>query len=397
MPEYNYLSALKAVLNGSTFCDFPLNEKETALRLYSFFKNHGICALGENIVKNSDINGEIKKLWLSDIRKSILNFEKILFLQDEAINILKSSGIPLAVIKGASLAINYNKPCLRETGDIDILVRPEDFLDADKLFIKSGYIKNHEDERHAAYRIPNSAVILEIHHRFALQNNRKYAEVFDGIIFSEFDKASEITVESYTFPVLNAVSDVLITLEHFLHHLETGIGLKQIADWNMLVKNKITCSAFEKEIYEKLEKCNLLNAAKILTSFSRDYLGLENGNFLGNADRKDVELFYRYIVSSRHFAYNNDGTDTEKLFILSARKKLGFKKRVELMTYYSVLHYPKLSGKKYLRFLAFVLQLFRYFFKLFKIKSLKDFFGSLNTVKEQKKLFGRLGLYENGK
>lgn len=55
--------------------------------------------------------------------------ERLLYEQ-QVLKCLNDNGIPCAILKGSSVAINYLVPYLRCMGDIDLLVLPEQQLNA---------------------------------------------------------------------------------------------------------------------------------------------------------------------------------------------------------------------------------------------------------------------------
>jgi hypothetical protein len=93
------------------------------------------------------------------------------------ISLLAEKGIPSLVIKGNQIARDvYHDPNCRVSSDIDILVRRQDAIKADKLLSASGYISEADTPliycmsrfHHASYRHPDHDFSIEMHWNFGI-------------------------------------------------------------------------------------------------------------------------------------------------------------------------------------------------------------------------------------
>ena len=74
--------------------------------------------------------------------------------QQKLIRLLKDHQIPFVILKGTAAAYYYPNPDYRAMGDIDFMVREEDFLPTITLLEQNGYIHSHDHEdndRHESF------------------------------------------------------------------------------------------------------------------------------------------------------------------------------------------------------------------------------------------------------
>ena len=160
---------------------------------------------------------------------------QISYEQEQLHQVLKS--IPYVVLKGLAAAIYYPDPLRRTLGDIDIIVRPEDFFRTYHQLVNAGY-KTDElpdgSDRHVHFNI--NGVVIELHRRYAVLNDPRQEELLDSWIFESIDHAVEATIEDQTFPMLPEPINGLVLLTHIDQHLEDGLGIRHILDWVMYVQ-----------------------------------------------------------------------------------------------------------------------------------------------------------------
>lgn len=153
---------------------FPFsNERCSELewdKIYSVFKEHAIAPLVYDILRFiPDEYSELKNEWEKSSFANIQNYLHIEYQQKELVEQFRKSGIPIVVLKGTSAAKYYPSPQLRTMGDIDLLVKPNDFDRASYCLIRNGCVditnkREEEKGRHRSYRCNNT--LIELHHFF---------------------------------------------------------------------------------------------------------------------------------------------------------------------------------------------------------------------------------------
>lgn len=163
---------------------------------------------------------------------------QISYEQEQLSTVLR--GIPYVVLKGLAAAIYYPEPLRRTLGDIDIIVRPEDFSRTYHQLVNAGY-KTDElpdgDARHVHFTI--NGVVIELHRRYAVLNDPKHEELLDSWIFESINHAVEGTIEDQMFPMLPSHLNGFVLLAHINQHLEDGLGIRHILDWVMYVQKRL--------------------------------------------------------------------------------------------------------------------------------------------------------------
>ena len=160
---------------------------------------------------------------------------QISYEQEQLHQVLKS--IPYVVLKGLAAAIYYPDPLRRTLGDIDIIVRPEDFSRAYNVLVNAGYKTDDPvdgSDRHVHFTI--NGVVIELHRRYAVLNDPRQEALLDSWIYKSIGHACEGTIEDQTFPVLPEIINGLTLLAHINQHLEDGLGIRHILDWVMYVQ-----------------------------------------------------------------------------------------------------------------------------------------------------------------
>ncbi len=181
--------------------------------------------------------------------------------QKKALSLLK--GIPVAVLKGASVDRYYPRPEYRAMGDIDLLIRPEDLTRAVKALEDGGCRLLDTKERHYGFAV--DGVHLELHQYFTLRGGQP----LDKRLHEALGAAEQAVLQGYTFPVLPKVEEGLVLLEHIGQHLQSGMGLRQMLDWMFYVP-----SADWAELLKAARTLKLEKLAVTATVLCQRYLGL---------------------------------------------------------------------------------------------------------------------------
>ena len=139
---------------------------------------------------------------------------------------LGGSGIPVIVLKGAALASAvYRDPAFRTMGDLDLLVRPSDLVEAYRVLRQLGYTPNeswHSEAWYEAYHhhlapldAADGSLIVELHRSIGITGGRARVPVDDL-----WERARLERIGPATFCVL-APTDLLLHLCLHLGHDNT--------------------------------------------------------------------------------------------------------------------------------------------------------------------------------
>ncbi len=253
--------------------DWAKVEEEAAVHAMSIAALEGTVGL-----ENAGIPDDVLTGWQGKSVRFMMKNELLMKVQNKVISILAENGIKGAVIKGSSASVLYSNPELRVLGDIDYIVKEDDYERAIELLAQNGFQKETTSTNICHTEMFYKGCIIEIH-RFinglpAGKNGEYIRSVFDESLAN-----NEICYESmsgYTFPVMNDVCIALTLLLHTQNHMtRVGLGLRHLCDWASFVQKKIT-PEFTEQITPILEKVGLLKFYNVLTETSRKFLLSEN-------------------------------------------------------------------------------------------------------------------------
>lgn len=192
-----------------------------------------VCYTPVSRLENADISPESLAALRADAVNTANNYYDCLYSQKKIISVLEKNGIDCAVWKGLSASALYPCPELRRLGDIDILVRPDDFDRAVKIFTDMGAVCPFSDAESSVSDIAMilSGTYFELHRFFT--DDCLLGEEF---YISALDNAREIELEGFRFKALSEPYNAYSMLLHMRHHfIGTGFGLRQLADYALVL------------------------------------------------------------------------------------------------------------------------------------------------------------------
>ena len=212
---------------------------------------------------------DVRDQWKSRAGAVTANFVRILHYQQQLCELFKANDIPLVILKGTAAAVYYPNPAQRSMGDIDYLVPLEHFDQAKELLAANGY-SVEEDPRYARHIDVSRDHISFEQHRFFSDGEMEIEQfIIDGMTSIE-----EREIFGAKFPMLPRLANGLVLLGHMVHHLKTGLGLRQVIDWMMYVHSELK-DAFWTETFEPAAiESRLDKVAIITTEMCKKYLGL---------------------------------------------------------------------------------------------------------------------------
>lgn len=265
-----------ALLKSALFNEnVPAMDEADWNSIYLEMKMQTVDGLVGDILLKLNLDQKLKQTWKSSTIAHVQHYYHIMNVQTQAIRLLSNAGILVVVLKGTTAAMYYPRPEYRAMGDIDILVKPEQYEEAVRLMINNGYVLIHQREsleRHASLSKDN--VLFEVHRRFASFNDIEKANILETAVWESMDAAESVEIDGYCFNVLPAIENGLVLLQHINQHLEEGVGLRQIIDWMMYVSRVLDNHQWNQEFGLLAKKCGLYTLAIIMTRMCQMYLGL---------------------------------------------------------------------------------------------------------------------------
>ena len=195
-----------------------------------------------NAVESLGLSPADQAEYLALAGKNLSGWYRLMMAQDSVLAEFRQAGIPVAVLKGAAAAANYPQPNSRSMGDIDLIVPPDHFEQAFSLMERLGWendIKLEINPRHAGFKKAGCPEI-ELHRYFSTCTNKQQAHFLDQAIYDAIPRAEWTDVAGFSVSVLPPLENGLVLLAHVNQHLGSGLGLRQILDWQMFVDAHLT-------------------------------------------------------------------------------------------------------------------------------------------------------------
>lgn len=183
------------------------------------------------------------------------------------------------LVKGQGIAQCYERPLWRASGDIDLLLSPDNFEKASSVLDNYSRETSREtskdiERKHREYHIDGWTVELHgtMHSNLSRGIDRCIDKVQDDVFYGG-NVRSWINGETQVF-LPRADEDVVFVFTHILQHLFLeGIGLRQICDWCRLVftfRAKLDLRVLE----DRISRMGLMTEWKVFASLAIQYLGM---------------------------------------------------------------------------------------------------------------------------
>lgn len=216
---------------------------------------------------------------------------RILYAQDEIVELMRSAGIPMVILKGSAAAVYYPEPFLRTMGDIDFIVPQDRFQEASDLMSQNGFQLERDlddTDRHRGYK--KDGIEFELHHHYSFEGIDIEKYVIDGL-----KQPDTITIGGHTAPILPPLVNGMVLLAHVASHLRSGLGLRQVIDWMMYVDKILGDEMWNGEFRAAAASCGLETLALTMTKTCRMFLGLPDR--ITWCDAADEQLAADLMVS----------------------------------------------------------------------------------------------------
>ncbi|MBQ8230759.1 MAG: nucleotidyltransferase family protein [Lachnospiraceae bacterium] len=337
-----------------------------------------------------------KTAYMQSAVPNLKHYYQILKEQQTVYQLLQSARIPCVILKGTSAARYYPTPSYRCMGDVDLIVRPDDFQRTFDLLCENGYeYDGVEDLRHI--HLKHHGVLFELHRYFALLNNREQAAMLDNRIFEGLAHAQVITLDGYSFPSLPVVENGLVFLDHICQHIEGGIGLRQIIDWMMYADRELNDEFWTTGFQPIVQALGLETLAVTVTRMCQLYLGLrEDITWCSHADESLCEELITLLMESGNWGRKR-GKHVQKSIdtLIVAKNAFAFFRYLQQR---GISNWALLQRYPWLKPFAWLYQLCRYIRKGFSGEHpIRSFLCNLKKIKKTDSLLDRLEISRRSK
>lgn len=207
---------------------------------------------------------------------------------------LAEEGLDTVLLKGQAYARAYPRSELRQCGDIDLYVGEENYYRAYETIKSFGWDEDEKfnpQAKHFECRL--NGVEIELHQKASIlpskQTDRKFKQwCVTHVSLSDRKESiggSDVRVPTPVFDV------VFVFLHLYFHFLNSGIGLRHVCDWAMLLHARAK-DIDRDELEQVLKEFRLMNAWETLAPILVHRLGLPESEcpfyserYLGRAER----------------------------------------------------------------------------------------------------------------
>ena len=294
--------------------------------------------------------------YFASTARATMRLYNLLDVQQALCRQLSEAGISCAVAKGAAAAVFYPQPHNRLIGDIDLLVKQEDFERACQLVSQNADFLGQND-RHTEYR--KNDVTVELHRSFSTLPDPQKRELSDRRIFGAIDASETALLDDYSFRCLPYTEHALVLLEHISIHLEEGLGLRQILDWMMFADKALDDRVWNAEFAPIVRELGLETLAATVTRMCQMYLGLSNHiTWCSGADEMLCRELMEYVLNQGNFGRKLPQGSNKAVTILGATGNL--RTFFRLLQHYGCNNWKAISRYPVLKPFAWLYQLIRY-------------------------------------
>lgn len=191
----------------------------------------------------------------------------------------RKEDVYMLLVKGQGIAQCYERPLWRASGDIDLLLSPDNFEKASSVLDNYSRETSREtskdiERKHREYHIDGWTV--ELHGTMHTNLSRGIDRWIDKVqedVFYGGNVRSWLNGNTLVF-LPSPDYDVIFVFTHILQHLFLeGIGLRQICDWCRLLytfREKLNLRVLE----DRISRMGLITEWKVFASLAVQYLGM---------------------------------------------------------------------------------------------------------------------------
>ncbi len=320
------------------------------------------------------------------------------FNNAELTKLLKENNIDHCTIKGYTSAYYYPNPTLRQMGDIDFLINPEDSEKTINVLVKNGFNVVECEEHDFHIGLAKNKAYYEMHTNVThLPEDKQH-------LFKYLDNALTskrvVNASGGEIYILDEVHHGITMLLHMQRHMTegSGIGLRHLADWAVFV-NSIENDCWIEKFETVLKAMGLWKFAKAISMSCAIYLKMPKKQWFENTDIELSENLIYDIIQSGNFGRKEAKERyQQKMFNNQKYKDKNAVSRFILTVRDNIFIWsPFYENHKWLLPIGFISYCFRILIQiLFKNKRIK-IFKIYSDGKKQYDTYSKLDFFEEDK
>lgn len=223
---------------------------------------------------------ELRMRLLADVDRIERRGRELAVVETELLERFEAAGLHPTVQKGSEAAKYYERPLLRESGDVDLYFPGEEFLRAKEL-VREWLADDPQTSSDGSLVYKYKGVTLEHHARY-----------FD--LHVQADRLPEVP---------SAIAELVMLSAHILKHaIGEGVGCKQLCDMARALDR--TDGSYDKAaLRNTLRRCGLLRWHRLLCSLLVSDLGLDPERCLPDFEPCNPEPLRRIVLRGGAFGF----------------------------------------------------------------------------------------------
>lgn len=216
---------------------------------------------------------ELMVRWVAQIDVIERNSEKNSAALCSLYEVFIQEGLNPLVQKGQSVALMYNKPALRSSGDIDLWFSPQQWSRAESVAQRIG--QDFQRRADGSVNYIWQGVVVEHHPQLFDLNNPFKRAWLDAFQQEQSVLSREINLRGQSILSTSALATLLLLNSHILKHaMGLGIGLRQLCD---MARAYFTLhdSVTLQQVQRLYAKAGIGRWSELLHSFLLTHIGLE--------------------------------------------------------------------------------------------------------------------------
>ena len=310
--------------------------------------------------------------------------------------LLEKADIPHVLIKGHASAIWYPEPDLRQLGDVDFYVAPQDVERAEALLAREGFTPEKTSHRfHHVFT--KDGCRYELHYGIPGMPEGETGKLCKAYFADMIERSAVRHTPFGEMRLPSAFHHGLILLLHTAHHLtNSGVGLRHLCDW-VVFADTLPENDFVNMFQNCLQELGLWRFACCLTDLGVRYMGAQPKTWAADADEPLGDALLADFFAGGNFGQKNVVRSRQAYLITSGRKR-----NSKLLRLFSVLLdmiYQKWPITKKIKILVpfgWAYFTLRYLFRRLAGKRPKLYVRkAVRGAEERTQLYDRLRLFQN--
>lgn len=239
---------------------------------------------------------------------------------------LSKRDIHAVLLKGQGVAQSYNKPLWRACGDVDLLLKGEDYQRAKDYLLSLASSSEPEimHRQHLCLKIGGWQV--ELHGSLRCGFSFRIDKELDKLCNDSFSNSDLRlwTNRNVQISLLGRENDVIYVFVHFLNHFyKGGVGIKQICDWCRLLWS-FRDSLDTGKLESHLKDMGVMSVWRAFGMYAVEYLGMPEEAMPFYADdekwKRKAKRIHLFILNTGNMGRNRRKKTKNKSLLLKKMK-----------------------------------------------------------------------------